>query len=193
MRDAAALAGAAVVAGCAAIVILGENGCAADRHEARAVEALQDPLARGALDRRHLHGRQELAVGQLRPALRSARDPDELLHMRIPGRNVLVADRPVITVTVLGIRLEIQVAPAIDLSAPGNGPAADLAPAKPTERRAISMGVRILDIANEEYVSDLIAGVTVGPDRALVVGQPAMVPIAEQHLVGLHVLHIVLG
>ncbi len=191
--DAAAVAGAAVVAGRAAVVILRQNGHASDGHDAFAIEGLQDPFPRGALDAGHLHGRQELTVGQLRKPFACARHADESLHVRVPGSDVLVADRPIIAVAILCVRLEIQVAPAIDLPSPGDGAAPDLAAAKPAERRPIGMRVWVLEIVDEEFVPELVAGVAIGLYRALTLQGRAIAPTAKRDLVGLYVFDKILG
>jgi hypothetical protein len=191
--DAAALARAAVVARRTAVVILGENGHAADGHDALALEGRKEPLARSALNTGHLHGRQEFAVRQLRQALACARHTDEAFDVRIPGGDVPVADRPVVAVTILRVCLEVQVAPAINLAAPRDGAPPDLTAAKPAERRAFGVRVRILEIVDEEFVAELVAGVAVALHGPFPSQRPVIAPAAERNLVGLHMLDKILG
>src|SRR4051812_2225422 len=126
MRHAAALALAAVVAGQAAVVRLGEDRAAPDGHDAPPAERPAGFRARVALDDGHRHAGQELAIGQLAQAFFVAADADETLDVRIPGRDVLVANRPVVAMAVLRIRAEVEIAPPVDLPPPGDRATAEL-------------------------------------------------------------------
>ena len=111
------------------------------------------------LDAVHFHRRQELAVGQLRQAFVLAADADETLDVVVPGRDVLVADRPVDGDAVLGVGLEVHRTPAIALPAPHDGTAADVIAADPVE--ALDLGVGMLVVVDEPVLGglrDRIAG-----------------------------------
>src|SRR5205823_10312193 len=117
-RDAPLLARAAVVAGEAAVVTLREDGAAPDGHDALPPERLENLRANVGFRGGHLHRLEEDAVGELWQPLRLTAHADESLDVLVPGGDILVADRPVGAVAVPGVRLEIQIAPAIDLSSP---------------------------------------------------------------------------
>ena len=86
------------------------------------------------LDAVQRHRRQELAVGQLRQALPAAADAGEALDVVVPRRDVLVADRPVDGDARPGVRLEVEVAPAVPLPAPQQRAAADVIAAIQSKR-----------------------------------------------------------
>ena len=58
------------------------------------------------------------AIRQLRQAFFRSADSGEGLDIVIPGRYVLVPDRPVDTVTVFQVGFEVDVAPSIALAVP---------------------------------------------------------------------------
>src|SRR4029077_20526706 len=78
-----------------------------------------------------LHRRQELTVRKLRQTLRLAADADELLDVRVPRGNVRGADPPVHADALLRVRLEVQVAPAVDLASPHDRAPAHVTAADP--------------------------------------------------------------
>jgi hypothetical protein len=117
-------------------------------HDHRAAaEGLRDPFLDLLLQAVHLHGRQELAVGQLWKSVTAAADAGEPLGVVVPGRDVLVPDRPVDAVAVARVRLEVEIAPAVRLAAPQQRSAADVIPAHPVE--ALDFGVGVLDVVDE--------------------------------------------
>src|SRR5215210_562779 len=73
-----------------------------------------------------LHRRQELSIGQLRHVLARAVDAGVRLDVVVPWRQVLVADRPVDGDSILRIRLEVEVAPAVALTSPHQRTPADV-------------------------------------------------------------------
>ena len=81
----------------------------------------------------HLHGGEELAIGELREPFMRAGHADESLDMRVPGCEVGVTDRPVVAVAILAVRLEVEVTPPIHLAAPCDGAASHVPSAEPAE------------------------------------------------------------
>ena len=181
---AAALAGAAVVAGASPLVIPGEHGDAADRHPARSAEGPVDRTGDVFLDAGHPHGRQEHPVGNLRQTLGAPADPRESLDVGVPRSDVCVADRPVHAVTVARVGLEVQVAEPVALAAPHDRPSAHLASADPAEGLVRVGRVRILDVVDEELARHLVAGVALALDGLGGGERLAVVPAAVRHLVG---------
>src|SRR5216684_970154 len=191
MRDAAALAGPAVMTRRAAAMRCGEDGDPADRDDPLAPEPLGDAVPDILLGAVQGHGRQELAVRELRQAERFARDPDELLHVVVPRRDVGVADRPVDAEAVPRIRLEVQVAPAVHLPAPHDGLTAHLAAADPVERLVGIEGVWVVAVVHEELAAVLVAGIAVALDELIVLERLAVAEPAELHLPRRHVLDVI--
>jgi hypothetical protein len=68
---------------------------------------------------------------QLRQSFGLAGDPDELLDVVVPRRDIGVADRPVDADPFARIGLEIEIAPAVDLPAPHDRAPAHLPAANP--------------------------------------------------------------
>src|SRR5438034_9360878 len=161
VRDAAALARPAVVARRAPAVRRREDRDAPDRHDPLRAEALRDALAHHLLGTVQRHRREGLAVGELGEAERLARDPDELLDVVGPRRDVGIANRPVHAEAVARVRLEVEIAPAVYLPSPHDGPATDLATADPVERLVGIEAVRVLPVVHEELAAVLVAGVAV--------------------------------
>src|SRR5205823_4310808 len=135
VRDAPALARTAIVTGETAVVILRQDGGAADRHHTLAAKRLEDLWTRVLLDDRHRHRRQEIAVGELIQVLVRAGHADEPLDMRVPRRDILITNRPVVAVSVLRVGLEIEVAPAVDLTSPRQRSPTHVTTAEPAEGR----------------------------------------------------------
>src|SRR5512133_669085 len=188
MRDAATLARTAVMTGQAAVVRLGENRGPANRHHALAAERLENLRPRVFLDARHRHGRKELTVGKLTEAFVCAGDADESLDVRIPWRDVLVANGPIGAVTVLGVRLKIEIAPTIDLASPRDRSATDLTSPEPLEWCVVGRRIRVLSVLHKKLMTDFVAGVAIALD-GIITGQARTVAhTAEMHLPRLHVL-----
>src|SRR5207249_7964650 len=81
MRDAATLAGPAVMARRAAAVRRGEDRHPADRDDPLGSEPLGDAVPHHLLRAVQRHWREKLAVRELCQAERLAPNPDELLHV----------------------------------------------------------------------------------------------------------------
>src|SRR5213083_1019067 len=96
-----ATAGALIagLAGPAAQMRLREVRDARDRHAPSRKGALDAPLHH-ALGAVHLPRRQKLAVGEMAEAQLLSAHAHEALHVRVPGRELAVADRPIDAVTV---------------------------------------------------------------------------------------------
>ncbi len=148
-RDTPVIARAALVARVAALVVDRQDGGAADGDLALR-ELCLNRMLHGDLRAIHLKRREELAIRQLRQTLGLSADTDELFHVVVPGFYVLVADGPVDPVAVLAVRCEIDVAPAIRLPSPHDGPATHMAPTQKQVRRVRRSGVRVLHVVDEE-------------------------------------------
>src|ERR1700722_3391113 len=133
-----------------AVMVPGENRGTPDREDAFRAKMFRDRLTHYSLRAGKLHGRQELAVGQLRQPKRFSGDSDEVLHVVVPGREVGIANRPIDRNSVAKVRFEIQIAPPVTLAAPHNGAPAYLPPADPPERLAIGGCVRVQLVADEK-------------------------------------------
>src|SRR5438034_11673896 len=95
VRDAAALARPAVVARRAPALRRREDRDAPDRHDPLRAEALRDALAHHLLGAVERHRRGGPAVGGAGETDAFGRDPDELLGVVVPRRDVGIANRPV--------------------------------------------------------------------------------------------------
>src|SRR6267378_1909771 len=189
--DAAPLARAAVVAGGAPAVRLREDRDPADRHDPLAREVLGDAVPDHLLGAVQRHRGEELAVGQLRQAKALAADAGEPLDVIVPRRDVGVADRPVHAQAVARVGLEVEVAPAVHLPPPHDGPAAYLASADPVKRLVGIDRVGILPVVDEKLAAVLVAGVAVPLNELVPFQRLAVAEAAELHLPGRDVLDVV--
>src|SRR5581483_3743442 len=98
----------------------------------------------------HRHRRLEQSVRQLREAFGPAAHADVPLDVIVPRREVRITDRPVDGDTITQVRLEIEVAPAIDLTPPDDRLAAELPRPKPVERLVGWRRVRVVNIVRPE-------------------------------------------
>ena len=154
-RVAAAPAGAAVVAGREAADRPRHVGTTAadDRHAERAGGSLQQSLA-AARGRR----RQEvLAAGERVRVIVSATHADELVHLVVVGRDVLVADGPGNLPAVAFRSRELEVAIAQADAAPDVGLAAEAPDPPQVEGPALRREDRLLLLAEEEVRRRLAA------------------------------------
>src|SRR5439155_11799130 len=74
----------------------------------------------------------------------------------VPRRYVRVANRPVDRYTFFQVRFKIEITPAVALASPGDGLAANLTSANPTEFRTSGIGVRIFLVVHEKFVRVLV-------------------------------------
>ena len=166
VRDAALLAGAAVVAGRAAVVVPGDDRRAA--HGDRVAELALDGPLEVALAAVHLHRRQKLAVGDLRQALRTSVDTDVLLHAGVVRGDLLVGDGPVLAVAVERGALEVVCgAKPPAQPAPSERAPAQHAASRPLERLVGRRCVGVADVVDEPMVVRLAAGVLHALDRPI--------------------------
>src|SRR6266849_4606537 len=187
------MTGTAIVARRAAVVRASENRDAANGHDAIFREVLGDGILDGQFGAIHLHGRQELAVGELGQTLGLAADADEILDVIVPRSNVLVANGPVDSDTLAQIGFEVQVAPAIALAAPHDGAPADMTAANPEKGLTGIGGVGVFEVVDEKLVRVLVAdAVTLALDRLRFQPLFAIVPAAVLQLPRGHVFDIVL-
>src|SRR2546425_7246651 len=155
-RNAAARARPAIMASSAPAMPLRQNRRATDRHHAVVWKAPPDPILYDHLSTRHLHRRQKFSIRKLRQSLRLPRDSDEILDIVVPGRDVLIANRPVNGDSFAQVGFEIQITPAIRLSSPHDGSPAHMAAANPQERLIRVGGIRVLAIIDEELAIPFI-------------------------------------
>jgi len=122
------------VTGGAAVVRLGQHGAAADCDHPFARPRAPDRFTNRLLDAVQRHRLEEFAVGELRQPLRLAADADEGLDVVVPRGDVRVANRPVDADAFARVRLEVEVAPTIDLAAPHDRAPPTWRAANPRER-----------------------------------------------------------
>lgn len=84
-------------------------------------------------DAAQFQGREECAVGELRQAFAGAGDTSEFFDVVIPRGEVGVADGPIDAVAVLGVGLEVEIAPAIGLATPVEGATSHVIAPHPVE------------------------------------------------------------
>ena len=171
------MAGSAVMAGCAPIVVLRQYGNPAHGNWDLWL-FLAHPFHHGFLQRKIVHGRQKLAVGQLLPALRLSADTDELLYVAVPGRDICVRHRPVNAIAVRGIGAEILFAPSIDLPAPQQGAATHHIGTHPVERLVL-----VSDIGVQPIIVPVVDGRLTEGVGLLLNGIVAIVALAIGHAI----------
>src|SRR5207245_2788697 len=120
------------------------------------------------------HRRQEFSVRQLRQPFGLAAHSDEVLHVVIPRSDVLVADGPINGDPFARIGLKIQVAPAIALPAPHDGPAAHVPAANPQEGLVRRRRVGVFLVVYEELARPFVQRVAFFLNRLLVSHAPAV-------------------
>ena len=106
------------------VVGTGQNRCAPDCEQA-IIKSLLDFGLEMLFHTIQGHGRQEFSIGQVPQSLGLATDTDEGFDVIVPGLDIAVADRPVHTMSIAGVGLKIQIAPAIDMPHPGYRTAAE--------------------------------------------------------------------
>ena len=119
----------------------------------RAAESVRQHAPQALLHAIELHRRQKLPVRKLRQILGLTADADEALDMIVPGREIVIADRPVDRDALARIGLEVHRAPAITLPAPHDGAPADVVAAYPVE--ALNLDVRIVQVVDEPVLGGL--------------------------------------
>src|SRR5215831_5584648 len=104
-----------------------------------------------------IHRREELAVGHLLEAFVGAADADEGFDQIVVRREVLVADGPVLAITITAGGFELVIAVTIGFATPAKGSATDLPTTNPHERFVDGKRVRIFAIVDKELMAVLIA------------------------------------
>src|SRR5262245_3754392 len=127
----------------------------------------------------------------MREVLAPALDSHEPLDVTPPGREVLVAERPVDGDALARIRLEVEIAPPVDATPPHDRPPAHLAAANPVEGLVLGERVRIVEIVDEDLARILIAGARVPLDGLVALEALAVAHATVAFLVRGHVLDIV--
>ena len=157
MGDTAPVARTAVVARRAALMRPSQDRTPADGQNALASPAFGHRVPGMHLGAVELHRWQELTVRQVREALRLSAHSDEFLDVRIPGRDIRVPNRPVDRNVFLGVRFEVEIAPAVHLPPPHDRAAADVTAPDPGKRRLRIVAVGVLPIVHEELGRPLVA------------------------------------
>src|SRR2546426_4530829 len=136
---------------------LGQVGRA--RGSRRPTELLLYSIAEPGLGARQTHIRLEVPVGQVLEPFRAAGNAHVAFHQVVVRGQVLVADRPVFSVTVERRGLQIEIAQPQADSAPDVGAASRHAQASlPTEGLFLSRGVRFLQVVAKPVIGVFIAG-----------------------------------
>ncbi len=161
---AAALAGATIVAGAAAVERLRKiRGPAGHR---RAAELLLDVVAKQRFLAGERHRGLELSVGKMFEALFGAADADVLFDEVVIGLDVFVRERPIFAEAVAGSGFEIEVTVTKRNAAPDVGAAAGHSNAPHPEKRvAFGRGVRLFEIVGEPVSGVFVADVKDRLDR----------------------------
>jgi len=191
LRDATALAYAAVMAGGATFVHLRKNGAAANHQNAVVVMPLEG-IANVLLDAGHFHRRQKFSIRQVRQAFGLPADSGKLLHVVVPRSDIFVANGPIDRNAFSCVGFEVEVAPAVSLASLRNGFAAQLAPADPRERLSLFPGVRVFEVVDKKLTGELVAVLCSALDFLCAQTPPPIVPVAEFHLPDRNVLVVVL-
>src|SRR5580693_8811530 len=100
-----------------------------------------------------------MSIGKRRVVLLRSADTDVILRDVVVRREVGVRDGPVLAVSIVTVRLEIQIAQTVALPAPNHGSPADDAQSLPGERLVLGSAVRVFKIVDEPIVVVLHARV----------------------------------
>src|SRR5207344_1716022 len=113
---------------------------------------------------------------------------------RVPRCDVFVANRPVIAVAVLRVRLEVEIAPAVDLTSPRDRTSTHLASTEPPERCVGGRRVRVLRVIHKKLMTHLVARVALSLHWVISRELRAVTQSSKMHFPGLDVLdEILLG
>src|SRR5258708_20401447 len=91
----------------------------------------------------------------------------EPLDMAQPWGDVVVPDRPVDAEAFFGVRLEIEIAPAIDTPPPHDRASAHLPAPNPVERFVVGKRIGVVEIVDEELARGFVPGACVPLNRLL--------------------------
>src|SRR5207247_8799963 len=126
-----------------------------------------------------VHGprRHDVAGRQLRAAEPLPAHADEPLDVTVPGRQVVVADRPIDPGAVAQVGGEVEVAPTPAQPTPDEAAPAQLVAADPAKRLVVGSDVGVLPIVHEEVSGRLAERGVLALDRVVVrvklLGAPA--------------------
>src|SRR5690606_9404879 len=95
----------------------------------------------GAVER---EGLEELAIRHLLQAFGLARNPHKGFNLVVPGFDIGVANRPIDGDTFFFVGFKIDVAPAVAVTAPHDGPATHMMPANPVKALVFIVGVFVV-------------------------------------------------
>src|SRR5215510_1925505 len=107
-----------------------------------------------------MHCGQKLAVRQLRQLFVSAGDSNELLDFVVIRREVGVAYRPVVTITIAAGSLEFVIRQPVGLATPHDRAAANLASSDPFKWFSTGSCIGIIDVIDEELMAVFVTCVT---------------------------------
>ena len=122
-------------------------------------------------------------------ALARTADADVALNLVVVGLEVFVAHRPIFAVAVPGGRFEFVVAVAIAFASPAESLAPYLPAANPHEGLVDGEGLRILQVADEELMAVLIAGIAEALywlvlQQAALIAEAAKFELVRPHVLG---------
>src|SRR4051812_44465743 len=149
----------------------------------------------GAID---LPRREEVAVRQMWQPKLLARDADEALDMAVPWCDVGITNRPIHSVAIPEIRLEVEIAPPPAGASPEQAASAEVVAANPAELLFGVADVGVFEIVDEEVLGCLTERVILALNRVLVLVElfvataamlelPRLEPLRDVVLAVLHV------
>src|SRR5580700_8671059 len=106
-----------------------------------------------------------MPVGQLRQSFQRSIDSDKFFDMVVPGRNILIPDRPVDGPAVLCVGIKVKIAPAVTLSSPQYRPPSQLVRPPPFEW--LYFGIRTVNIVGPIIHDGLVLSPGSCDDRML--------------------------
>src|SRR5690606_12356662 len=109
-----------------------------------------------------LHGRQKLAVRNLRKTIAIATYADEPLNIRIPWREVLVSYRPIATKSIARVGFKVVFAPPLRHARPKQRLPSDLVSPDPAEGLYLHVGMFI--VFDEKMFGVFVKCITLADD-----------------------------
>src|ERR1017187_5351707 len=123
------------------------------------VDLLLDLLFHAA----HFKRREVFSVGHRFQTVLTAANAGEYFHVRVPGRNILVSDRPVNGISISGGSSKFKITPALAGATPHNGFTTNLVAPDPIKR--FFLHIRMLCILYKKMMRILAESITLAYDR----------------------------